>query len=368
MSKTFLNQSTDHGAPIVPPASGGAVLTKPRHHSPAFRLIRLGIVLLVALVGLGWYYQNKTDFPIEPLYSNVTYTGKPLGIYYLDMPFDWRPSTQLIDAEGFAMIRVEGKLYRQPVSHCELIFDAFHHYAQTHSPQDAQKVIHLADILVNEMKKAQLGGRECTVLWYNFHWPPCMPHQVPWPSAMAQGFAMSALCRAYEVEPKPEYLRMAKACLTIFDVDLKDGGVLSHDPQGNVYYEEYAIPGKAYHVLNGFIYCLLGLYDLYRATGDTKAKSLYDTGIKTLSTPGILNRYDQGFWTTYDQSPFHYPSFNYSAIHIRQLNVLYSITGKQIFKDTEEKWRPYNLEHRYRVQFFVWSCWKRVLDKMGLLK
>jgi len=201
------------------------------------------------------------------------------------------------------------------------------------------------------------------VLWYNFPWSSFKPHKVPWPSAMAQGFAMSALCRAYEVEPKPEYLAAAKACMAIFDVDVMDGGVLSHDKQGNVYYEEYAIPTKSFHVLNGFIYCLLGLYDLHRATGDAKAKALFDEGIKTLSTPGILARYDVGFWTTYDQTPFHRPSYNYSAIHVRQLTVLYNITGLQIFKDTADKWRPYNLEHKYRMRFFLWSAKDRLLEK-----
>jgi len=325
------------------------------------RWLRNGLVMVASVFVLDRYYEYKTNFPIEPIYSNVTYTGKPLGIYYLDMPYNWRPADQLVDAEGFGMMRVNGRLFRQPVEHCELIFDAYHQYAQTHSQEDARKVTHLADLLVGEMKQVELGNRECTVLWYNFPW---MSHNRPWISAMAQGFAMSALCRAYEVEPEPNYLNKAKACMAVFDIDLKDGGVLSHDPQGNLYYEEYAIPGKADHVLNGFIYCLLGLYDLHRATGDMKAKELFDNGVKTLSTPGVLERYDQGFWTTYDQSSFHYPSFNYSAIHIRQLIVLYNITGKQVFKDIAEKWRRYNLEHKYRIQFFVWGSWKRVMIKI----
>jgi len=331
-------------------------------------VFRYGLILASAMFFfmIVRFYSKFTNYPIAPIYPQVTYAGKPLGIYYLDVPKSWRASNQLTDFDGFGGFKVDGVTARHPVIHCEMIFDALHKYAQTGSKEDADAVLHLADLLVAEMKVSRLGGRDCTVLWYNFPWKPWMPSNRHWLSAMAQGFAMSALCRANEIQAKPEYIQAAKACLAIFDVEVKDGGVVSHDDQGNAYYEEYAVNGRAYHVLNGFIYCLLGLYDLYRATGEVKAKALFDQGIRTLSAPGVLERYDRGFWTTYDQSPYHWPSLNYSAIHIRQLRVLYSITGLEIFKATIDKWLPYNLEHKYRIIFLFWGTWKLALVKLGV--
>ena len=329
---------------------------------------RIGWVFAIALFSIliVRFYSKSTYYPIDPIYPQVTYTGKPLGIYYLDDPKGWQLSNHLTDSAGFATINSNGVTARQPVTHSEKIFDAFHQYAQTGSQDDANKVLRLADLLVADMETATLGGRECTVLWYNFPWMPWEPNNRHWKSAMAQGLAMSALCRAYEIQAKPEYLQAAKACMAIFDVDVKDGGVVSHDDQGNTYYEEYAISGRTYHVLNGFIYCLLGLYDLYRATGDLKAKALFEQGIRTLTTPGVLERYDKGFWTTYDQSPFHWPSFKYSAIHIRQLRVLYHITGLKLFDAKADKWQKYNLQHKYRIVFFFWGTWKRAMAHLGV--
>lgn len=359
MCKDVTPTPTDHAA------GQAAQVAKPKHRKR--RVVRLACVLLVAmLVALGFYYQKKTYFPIYPIDSRVTFAGKPLGIYYLDMPIPWRPAGEAVDPEGFGL-RVDdrGLSYRHPVIQCELVFDAYHVYAQTKSPQDAQAVVRLADLLVGQMKNVKLGGVDCTVLQYDAQLDACMPHPIPWISSMAQGMAMSALCRAYEVEPKPEYLQAAKACLAVFDVDVKDGGVRGMDEQGNVYYEEYPFPGQAYHVLNGFIYTLLGLHDLNRATGDEKAGQLFAQGLATLKAPGVLDRYDMGYWTTYDQSPFHWPSFNYNAIHVRQLWVLHKITGDQLFKDTADKWMRYNLEHKYRIQFFASSSVSRVMRKCG---
>lgn len=79
---------------------------------------------------------------------------------------------------------------------------------------------------------------------------------------MGQGQAISLLSRAFYHSGGNElYLNAASAALKPFKVFSKNGGVLSefmHFP----WYEEYpTIP--SIFILNGFMYSLIGLYDLY---------------------------------------------------------------------------------------------------------
>lgn len=113
----------------------------------------------------------------------------------------------------------------------------------------------------------------------------------PWYSAMAQGQAVSTLVRAYSVTRDGTYLKAARNGLAVYALPVDSGGVLRKLHNDLSFYEEYPTQ-PASLVLNGFLFSLLGLYDLYRVDANDSAESLYRQGVRTLKR--IISLYDLG--------------------------------------------------------------------------
>jgi heparosan-N-sulfate-glucuronate 5-epimerase len=116
-------------------------------------------------------------------------------------------------------------------------------------------------------------------------------------------------------------------------------------------------------VLNGFIDALMGLHDLFRITNDAEAKALFDDGVTTLLSDGVLASYDLGYWTKYDQKPGCSMANKYNCVHVRQLRVLHKITGQELFDRTADKWAAYNLKHRHRICFLYHAAMAFLTNK-----
>lgn len=122
-----------------------------------------------------------------------------------------------------------------------------------------------------------------------------------WYSAMGQGHAISLLARAYfHSMGDTKYLRAAINGLKPFRVPSRQGGVLAKFMGKFEWYEEYPTTPASF-VLNGFIYSLLGLYDL-NATApknlSREAGLLFDQGMVSLKK--MLLMYDTGSGSIYD--------------------------------------------------------------------
>ncbi|GLH02048.1 D-glucuronyl C5-epimerase [Gryllus bimaculatus] len=106
-----------------------------------------------------------------------------------------------------------------------------------------------------------------------------------WYSAMGQGHAISVLARAYHHSGgDAQYLRAALAGLRPFRVASADGGVLATFLGKFPWYEEYPTRPASF-VLNGFIYSLLGLYDLKTIAPPDQAQeaaALFEQGMVSL--------------------------------------------------------------------------------------
>ncbi|KAF7250170.1 hypothetical protein EG68_09401 [Paragonimus skrjabini miyazakii] len=167
-----------------------------------------------------------------------------------------------------------------------------------------------------------------------------------WASAMAQGHGISLMVRVHNCTGNPDYLASAELALHPYTKLVSNGGVLSHvfGQPAFPWYEEYPTePGN--HVLNGFIYSLIGLYDfsqvsLFRNL-TLKTEKLWRAGLKTLSV--VLPLFDSGSGSFYDLRhvlpPLDRPvlasqdwisthdgpnraRWSYHALHIQQLRLL----------------------------------------------
>ncbi len=167
-----------------------------------------------------------------------------------------------------------------------------------------------------------------------------------WYSAMGQGQAISLLCRAFNFTSNQVYLKAALKGLKLFVVDIKDGGITSTVMGKYKMYEEY--PSEpSLHVLNGFIFSLIGLYDLSKLSKKhIEAERLFQQGLKTLLN--ILPMYDNGHGTFYDLRhivvPGHKPNrarWDYHAVHIKQLQLLNQIHPHKTFESILKRWIAY---------------------------
>lgn len=175
-----------------------------------------------------------------------------------------------------------------------------------------------------------------------------------WYSAMSQGHGISLLARAfYHSGGNRKYLKAAVNALKPFRVLSAQGGVMSRFMGILPWYEEYPTTPPSF-VLNGFIYSLLGLYDLHRvapkAKGGKEAGLLYDQGMESLKK--MLTLYDIGSGTSYDLRHFtlgiapNIARWDYHVTHVNQLLLLATIDDDPLFSQTADRWRSYMMGKR----------------------
>lgn len=165
---------------------------------------------------------------------------------------------------------------------------------------------------------------------------------------MGQGQALSVLSRAYHHSGGDlRYLTAALRGLKPFKVPSSKGGVKATFLNEYNWYEEYPTKPPSF-VLNGFIYSLLGLYDLIAiapAGQAQEAEDLYNDGMRSLKK--MLMLFDMGSVTSYDLRHFtigiapNLARWDYHATHINQLLLLSTIENEPLFRITAERWLEY---------------------------
>ncbi len=186
----------------------------------------------------------------------------------------------------------------------------------------------------------------------------------PWISAMEQGFGLSVFIRYYsfaDAATKKRLHSIMQKIVTTFGMTVENGGV--RDESNGVWYDEYATPVRG-HVLNGFMYALLGLYEYWKYSGNTDAKRYFYEGIETLCKK--LPQYEVNLgafrWSRYDSKNIFYAGWHYHVhVHIPQLRILYSITRRKELLETAKRWEQYKQSYGHIA---------RVVDTplLGMLK
>jgi hypothetical protein len=158
-----------------------------------------------------------------------------------------------------------------------------------------------------------------------------------WISAMASGEAISFYLRMHQLTAEASLLETARAAYAFLQVPFERGGVRRIDTEGNLWFEEYPSEPPSY-VLNGFVYCLFGLYDLHRVTGDEAVHRDIEACLATLRAN--LRRFDTGYWSVYDRLKQELVSVYYQRnVHLPQLEVLHGLTGDPLFAHYAARWR-----------------------------
>lgn len=175
-----------------------------------------------------------------------------------------------------------------------------------------------------------------------------------WYSAMGQGHAISLLARAYaHSKGDTRYLRAAIAGLKPFQVPSEQGGVAAVFMDKYTWYEEYPTSPPSF-ILNGFIYSLLGLYDLNSTQVpigfDNDAGALLEQGLTSLKKMLLL--FDTGSGTSYDLRHLtlgiapNLARWDYHVTHVNQLLLLATLDKDPLFEQTAKRWQGYMVGKR----------------------
>ena len=161
---------------------------------------------------------------------------------------------------------------------------------------------------------------------------------------------MSLLTRMFRVTNNQVYFNAAINALRLFDKNSSENGVRTFFMDKFVWFEEYPTTPSSY-VLNGFIYSLVGLYDLSQtcskaaSTECSKSLGLFNSGIESLKQ--LLPFFDTGSGTIYDLRHFslkvapNLARWDYHTTHINQLLYLNTVLNDLHVQTTAKRWISY---------------------------
>lgn len=236
------------------------------------------------------------------------------------------------DADSIPLIEFEGEKYYQPVYLAQYMLEMLDIFTTTRDSSYISDMEQIGDKLIEISE--QVDSSALFPYPYDFYVHHCTSEKMTgtWYSAMAQGQALSVMCRLYELTQKDKYLKFGhKIFNSLSKIKGKNEGVWTAciDANSNLWYEEFPhdIPC---HTFNGMIFTLFGLYDYYVSTGNLEAKNLLQAGILTIKTNIDYFR-NPGGCSIYCKK-HTYIAENYHPIHIGQLKMLYKISNDEAFK------------------------------------
>jgi hypothetical protein len=267
-----------------------------------------------------------------------TTLNEKLGVYYIDM----RPSivhyTENIYDGTFDDKHVpmcgdgNGGFYYSAVNICQYGFIIHANYLENENNDDLKILINC----LNKLESLKLENDKIAK-WENNYFNPRYKLNPPWISAMDCGEVLSFYLRLYQLLNDENLLTTSYKIFNFLQIDVNEGGVRTRDKNGNLWFEEYPSNPPSY-VLNGFIYTVFGLYDLYRVSNDSRVKSDIDECIETLKFN--LHKFDTGYWSKYDLLHKELVRYYYQInVHVPQLMVLFELTKEPIFENYGKKWK-----------------------------
>ncbi|WBX80852.1 D-glucuronyl C5-epimerase family protein [Virgibacillus salarius] len=182
---------------------------------------------------------------------------------------------------------------------------------------------------------------------FDLHYYPSRLNKIksPWYSAIGLGMVMSVLSRATALTRDKKYEQSALKATKMFKIPSNNNGVLAKFEDKYMFYEECPTDPPSF-ILNGFMFGLIGLYDLYKQSGDVETKKLYQEGIVSLKR--MLPLYDLGSRTAYDLTHYTtdggYPNvakWGYHITHIHLLAALNSIEKDAKMNEALQRWKGY---------------------------
>ncbi|OGU30460.1 MAG: hypothetical protein A2057_06590 [Ignavibacteria bacterium GWA2_35_9] len=288
---------------------------------------------------LTFYSPEKAKYWNSLTRCCISEKPQKLGRYYLDFrskidyPAKFSP-------KGIPLFsRFNKPDIEHPIVIAQYAFGLYEHFYLTKFQDDEFKIkfLRMADWFI----KNRVNRNDGATWLLNYEIPEYgLKHS--WISAMAQGEAISVLTRAAILTQNSDYEKLSLDAIVPFKDEVSKGGLVNFFNSIPIY-EEYPSQVRTVGVLNGFIFSLFGLYDLFLLNKNEKANELFIKGVDSLKK--LLSYYDLKHWTRYylyDYPKKYYSSFTYHILVAEQLKAMFYITGENQFKDYSEKWTGYS--------------------------
>lgn len=259
-----------------------------------------------------------------------------LGLYYADFRRCLSDATN--DEAGVAAFAVNTGIVYNPCAVAQAAIIAYEDFTLFGRPSSRERLRVQLEWLSGHAATTNVGA--CFFYRYD-----TATEVAPWGSGIAQGIAISALLRGYQALGQLSYLDLARRAFLQMDAAIDEGGFRHEDAELPLWYEEDNHRG---HIVNGHIFALLGVHDLYRVTGDPVFRHRFEAGVDSLFAS--LPRFDLGFHTAY-QLDDPMPANNcYHLIHVTLFEVLAGITMEARWQTAADRFRRYHNELRFRAR------------------
>lgn len=265
--------------------------------------------------------------------------------YYNNMTEKVTKMPELLDTDELPRLDLAGGSFTVfPVAIFQYGLGAYDLYLQTKDDRYLRKFQQCVDWTV---KNQDERGR-----WNNFsHYKPESPF-----SAMAQGEAVSLLCRAYKQSGDKKYLYIAKTAIDYMLLPIEQGGATDYS-NGDVVLMEYTFKEP---VMNGWIFAWWGLYDYCLLVEDEKVNEARDNSLDTLIK--YLPKFNNSIWSIYDlagkvASPF------YHHLHIAQMQAMYRLTEREEFNKYANLWQKRENSRLCYAISFVQKAIQKLFEK-----
>jgi len=292
--------------------------------------------------------KSQLTFWHETPTANPRLVSNRLGEYYM-LFADKADYTGIHDDAGIPLLDYRGKIGPQynPIAIAQWGLANFNRYVSARDATAEKKFLSASDWLRDNLER---NSANIPVWQHHFDWDYRDTLRAPWYSGLAQGQGISLLLRAAAASGKNDYLDAARSAFESLSRTSAEGGVLFVDEFQDVWIEEYIVTPPT-HILNGFIWAVWGVYDYSLTFPTSQARDLFNRCVETLTKN--LARYDNGFWSLYEQSGTRLPmvaSRFYHQLHIVQLRVMHQLTNLAVFAQTADRWEEYSRNRLNRAR------------------
>jgi hypothetical protein len=264
------------------------------------------------------------------------------GIVQRPLPVGQRPyengpiPSGLTDSSGVRMFRLAGNptVYNHPVGQANLSIAYLDNYRRTGNTTYLRRAQANAQRLIDRRVESRGGWYFPYDFDFAVHGDTTQTLKAPWYSGMAQGVALSAFTRLYQVTHDPAWKAAADATFASLDT-----GPVSGEPfgswvtsTGDLWLEEYprSPVANSERVLNGHIYAAFGVYDYAQLTGSARAMRLYDGALTTVARY-LMSSFRTPQWASLYSLRHRLPTTTYHQKHVLQLLYLQHQTGRPIY-------------------------------------
>jgi len=292
--------------------------------------------------------KSQLTFWHETPTANPRLVSNRLGEYYM-LFAEKADYTGIHDDASIPLLDYRGKIGPQynPIAIAQWGLANFNRYVSARDATAEKKFLSASDWLRDNLER---NSANIPVWQHHFDWDYRDTLRAPWYSGLAQGQGISLLLRAAAASGKNDYLDAARSAFESLSRTSAEGGVLFVDEFQDVWIEEYIVTPPT-HILNGFIWAVWGVYDYSLTFPTSQARDLFNRCVETLTKN--LARYDNGFWSLYEQSGTRLPmvaSRFYHQLHIVQLRVMHQLTNLAVFAQTADRWEEYSRNRLNRAR------------------